>query len=182
VSNVKIVMENDARGDLVDVHYYHRFCAPHDAQDYPAPDAMDYLVYCKHCGEWIDAIPLTDDGAQELLRDKFFRAYVECALWSSHDWDDDCDALDANYRPEDIEAQSLAKMYADCADFWKANREDLQDIDSDDAGHNFWLTRNRHGAGFWDMGLGDIGQRLTDAAHVYGESDLYVSNGKVYVS
>jgi hypothetical protein len=64
-------------------------------------------------------------------------------------------------------------MYADCADFKKANRDDLETIDSEIAGINFWLTRNGHGAGFWDLGLGAIGQRLTDAAHVYGESDLY---------
>lgn len=28
--------------------------------------------------------------------------------------------------------------------------------------HDYWLTRNGHGAGFWDRGLGDAGQRLTD--------------------
>ena len=51
------------------------------------------------------------------------------------------------------------------------------------AGHDFWLTRNRHGAGFWDRGLGERGQRLTDAAHVYGESYLSIGDdGKVYVS
>lgn len=45
-------------------------------------------------------------------------------------------------------------------------------------GHDFYLTRNRHGAGFWDRYSGDspearAGDRLTSAAHVYGESELY---------
>jgi hypothetical protein len=50
-------------------------------------------------------------------------------------------------------------------------------------GHDFWLTRNRHGAGFWDRGLGDLGDKLTAAAHTYGESNLYVGDdGQVYVA
>src|SRR5215213_9921810 len=49
------------------------------------------------------------------------------------------------------------------------------------AGHDFWLTRNRHGAGFWDRGLGDLSNRLSDASKVYGEVDLYVGDdGQIY--
>ena len=44
------------------------------------------------------------------------------------------------------------------------------------------LTRNRHGAGFWDRGHGDKGKRLTDAAHAYGSSDAYLGDdGLLYV-
>jgi hypothetical protein len=28
------------------------------------------------------------------------------------------------------------------------------------AGIDFWLTRNRHGAGYWDRGLGITGDKL----------------------
>ncbi len=35
---------------------------------------------------------------------------------------------------------------------------------------DFWLTRNRHGAGFWDGDYPDgIGERLSDIAHGFGE-------------
>jgi hypothetical protein len=34
-------------------------------------------------------------------------------------------------------------------------------------GHDLILTANRHGAGFWDRGLGATGKTLTDAAHFY---------------
>lgn len=37
------------------------------------------------------------------------------------------------------------------------------------AAHDFILTRNGHGAGFWDRGYGDAGRRLTDAVKTYGE-------------
>ena len=42
------------------------------------------------------------------------------------------------------------------------------------------LTRNGHGAGFWDRGLGALGERLTRAAKSHGSVDLYVNDdGKV---
>lgn len=41
---------------------------------------------------------------------------------------------------------------------------------------DFWLTRNGHGAGFWDRGAGSVGKRLTDAAKSYGER--YVFDGR----
>lgn len=48
----------------------------------------------------------------------------------------------------------------------------------DRAGHDFWLTRNGHGAGFWDRGMGKLGDRLADAARAYGSVDLYVGDDK----
>jgi hypothetical protein len=50
-------------------------------------------------------------------------------------------------------------------------------------GHDFWLTRNGHGAGFWDRGIGDYGDALTEHAHSFGASDVYVGDdGRLYVS
>ena len=49
-------------------------------------------------------------------------------------------------------------------------------------GHDFWLTRNGHGAGFWDRSdclPEDAGERLTDAAEKYGEVDLTVDDGVI---
>lgn len=43
------------------------------------------------------------------------------------------------------------------------------DVGATQAGHDFILTANHHGAGFWDRGLGDAGDTLTEAAHPYGE-------------
>jgi len=41
-------------------------------------------------------------------------------------------------------------------------------------GHDLWLTRNGHGTGFWDRGLGDLGDRLSNAARTLGEADSWV--------
>ena len=97
-------------------------------------------------------------------------AYIECAFWCS------TDSLDARgYGLDDIAAATLQDMVDDCDAFTSANALDLSRAGDDvQNGHDFWVTRNRHGTGFWDRGYGDVGKRLTDAAHVYGESNLYV--------
>ncbi len=39
------------------------------------------------------------------------------------------------------------------------------------AGHDLWLTRRGHGCGFWDRGLGALGDRLTAYAEGMGDPD-----------
>ena len=102
----------------------------------------------------------------------FLKAYVECALWSSND--DNGNPLDDWATINDLAPETLAIMTADCADFQESFADLLEDIDNEQAGHDFWLTRNGHGAGFWDRGLGDIGDQLTEMAKPYGEVNLYV--------
>jgi hypothetical protein len=103
--------------------------------------------------------------------DKFVSAYLECALGSSTDLDGR--PLDDDFDIDDLAAETIAEAVTECRDFRDANADDLAEA-GDDAqnGHDFWLTRNRHGAGFWDRGYGNVGKRLTDAAHVYGSVDL----------
>lgn len=103
--------------------------------------------------------------------------YVECALWSSLDEDDNpLDGIDA-----DLTDETRESMASDCQDFWASNYADLRTMDAGQAGHDFWLTRNGHGAGFWDRGLGQQGERLTRAAKIYGGVDLYVGDdGLIY--
>jgi hypothetical protein len=79
---------------------------------------------------------------------------------------------------------TLAEMRSDVLDFADANATDVFALDPGAVGHDFWLTRNRHGAGFWDGDYpADLGRRLTDSAHAWGEVDLYVGDdGWVYHS
>lgn len=39
------------------------------------------------------------------------------------------------------------------------------------AGHDFYLTRAGHGTGFWDRGLDELGDRLSEAAKCAGSVD-----------
>lgn len=146
--------------------------------------------------------------------DQFTTAYIECALWASTgEWCEECgdlrstadeqcgcggrwfeEQLNQDHTMSDIDAASLESMIADCAGFQEANAELLSAWYSEcgesmeRAGHDFWLTRNRLGAGYWDRWnevtpQGKIGRQLTDAAHAYGTCDLYVGDdGRVYAS
>jgi hypothetical protein len=128
--------------------------------------------------------------------DKFTQAYIECALWSSTAYGSEDEKADieengeghfdasferCNFDVSDISEKTLKAIAADCQDFQDTNAELLwqyyeQGYGEDNAGHDFWLTRNGHGAGFWDRGLGDIGRQLTDMANPYGEFNLYVGD------
>lgn len=111
---------------------------------------------------------------------EFTDAYIECAGWCDQE-----ELKDAEFAPETLES-----MRADCAAFYIAN-EAL--IGPDEykgggyssvamAGHDFWLTRNGHGAGFWDGDWVEPSAAiLTDAAHAFGQRDQYLGDdGFIY--
>ena len=110
------------------------------------------------------------------------RHYLICALWSTTDNSDEQggDPFDDNYDLEDIAEESIDQAEKDCQAFKQANAADLADWDDEQAGHDFWLTRNHHGAGFWDRGKGEVGRRLTAAVHRYSELTLTLNNGRIY--
>lgn len=118
--------------------------------------------------------------------DSLLTGYIACALWSS--LDDDGDALDAKYDQSDIAPETIERMRADCFIFADSGLYETysQKTDSPDpdeyAGHNLWLTRNGHGAGFWDGRYEEpAGRILTDRAKAMGEYSLYVGDdGKIY--
>jgi hypothetical protein len=121
------------------------------------------------------------DGVPDI--DDFTRGYVEAALWSSTDAVEE--PLDKTYDLSDIADETWHKILKDTAKFQRANAKDLSPFDSARAGHDFWLTRNGHGAGFWD---GDYPEpqatRLTKASEAFKGVDLYVGNDgkKLYLS
>lgn len=106
------------------------------------------------------------------LLDDFEEAYFETALWSTTDFDGV--PLDNCFEVEDLQ-QRMPKWFKeqlkDIKDFREANAALLKQA-GDDAqnGHDFWLTREGHGAGFWDRGYGAVGDKLTAAAHGYGNA------------
>jgi len=118
-------------------------------------------------------------------------AYMQCALWSSTG--DDGEPLDGLYETWEISDEAQASMIEDCESL--LDSVEYAEIDwrsgwtAEQFGHDFWLTRNGHGAGFWDRYYGDtdprtlIGDQLTRLSKPYGESDLYVGDdGKLYVT
>ncbi len=118
---------------------------------------------------------------------EFTRSYIEAALWSSTDNTNEQggEPLDYNYSSRDFSPELAARIQLDCKSFYDANEETWREVSSDShAGHDFWLTRNGHGSGFWDREYpSSISRALTGAAHAFGEFDIYVGDdGKLYGS
>ena len=117
---------------------------------------------------------------------QFVRGYLIASLWASND--EMGEPLDDTYSIADFSPETLRFMKQDCESFFKSNKGDIELYCAqvktnpnegtllDYAGHDFWLTRNRHGCGFWDReGIEEeLGRRLTAATRVYPEIHLYV--------
>lgn len=98
-------------------------------------------------------------------------SYIETALWSSLDHDGN--EMDSQYSINDLDDAFLKQCQAEMEEFLDKARHLFTDeeLESSPIEHDFWLTRNRHGAGFWD---GDYknGNALTEVAIRFGEVDL----------
>ena len=120
----------------------------------------------------------------------FIASYIGTALWSSYDGRGD--PLDLRYDISDLAPATRARMVADCHAFYDANHRHVHclgaplasdfegpvhDREAAMAGHDFWLTRCGHGAGFWD---GDWplphATVLDGAARAFGNIDLHVGD------
>ena len=92
-----------------------------------------------------------------------------------------------SFTREDIDPNSLIQAYLDIKKFIMtagsiAISETLEENDKFQLGMDFWLTRNRHGAGFFDRNY-DNEQQLTIAAQNLKEVDLYIGDdNKLYFS
>jgi hypothetical protein len=112
---------------------------------------------------------------------------ITALLWSTPDYDENGNAsenLDANYDQDTIDPEEVAEIRNYVAEFVAGNAADLDATGATDEqiGHDFTLTANGHGAGFWDRGYDKaVGDRLTDSAESYGEVNAWAENGQVHV-
>ncbi len=127
--------------------------------------------------------------------DKFTIAYIECMLWLTNDEStpEGGDPLDENYGIDDIDDDNLRDIIVDCNAFQRMHAGDIlsenysNDLPSSTdayAGYVFWLTRNSHGAGFWDRGWEEgAGKRMDETSKRMGEVCVCVGeSGKIYYS
>ncbi|WP_027684313.1 hypothetical protein [Rhizobium leguminosarum] len=115
--------------------------------------------------------------ANKTAHERFLHAYIETALWSSTG--DDGEPLDSV--DHQLAEETVVQMEKDCLAFWCANAEHIED-EPRKAGHDFWLTRCGHGAGFWDGDWPEPDASILDsAAKAFGNVDLYVGDdGQIY--
>ncbi len=120
--------------------------------------------------------------------DEFTHAYIEAALFteSAESPPSGGQPLDKNYGESDITDESLAVIDAQCEKFQQlygdvidaATCRQGQYSNREMAGHDFWMTRNGHGVGFWDGDWSpqDLADQLDEGAKKFGEAHLDVGD------
>lgn len=109
----------------------------------------------------------------------FISAYIECLLWAETDAHGE--PLDAHYNIYSLSAESHSRIMRDCHCFLlvaSTSGIDLSGLEAQ-TGHDFWLTRNSHGSGFWDRPeiYGEENARiLSIMSHCFGNCDPYISD------
>lgn len=119
----------------------------------------------------------------------FTRGYITALLWSSMDTDP-VTGEDVHLDDYVLSAESERACEAQCRRFFDANLTNLlryvehkefdpsQGTAWDYAGHDFALTRNGHGAGFWDRSEvpEDVRDALTKACEEAGPFEVYLGD------
>ncbi len=112
--------------------------------------------------------------------DDFTRGYVEAMFFTSTGTGDDEDLEHASFA--ELSQETLRLIICICTRFQITFRDDLDEAldtgringyDEQAAGRDLWYTSNGHGVGYWDRGLGEIGDTLTKHAHTVLSRDLY---------
>ena len=123
------------------------------------------------------------------MADAMKLAYIDAMLWSSTcDESDDCEYLDGKYCHSDLAPETVERIDSDLLVFAAkfdalCEQFDYSDICEEQAGIDFWLTRNGHGAGFWDRTEhpAELMTALTDLAESFGTLDPCIGDdGKLY--
>lgn len=119
----------------------------------------------------------------------FVASYLETAIWAE---------LSGTQQNLPVTKQAKQAATEDCktfadkvfAEFTVNEAEGILNQSGNDlshlAAHDLWLTRNGHGAGFWDKDIYndlavDACTRLTNIAKSMGTSHIYANKGRIYI-
>jgi len=116
-------------------------------------------------------LKLTGNGHR---RDQMIMGYVECMFFTDDGLSSD--GFEANQSIPHFDQETINKIVEDVLKFLEKADELISSsaMGYPQAGHDFWLTRNGHGAGFWDRGLGEVGDKLTEMCKEFGEIAFYL--------
>lgn len=113
--------------------------------------------------------------------DQITQGYLECALWADLPEEE----FEGTIYDCSLESQLKAnkEVLAFCQKLQSENLWDelLGVSDLVQIGHDFWLTRNGHGTGFWDRGYGELGEKVSQIAREFGERHVYIQDGNVEI-
>lgn len=140
---------------------------------------LEYKVTNKdHIGALVARHVHSDDWEIANL-DFLVNAYIGTGLWAT--CDDSDEPLDQKYDVEDVDDSAKVKIKTDIENFLITASSLLVDLQGGQIMHDFFLTRTSHGAGFWDRGLGETGEELTELCKKYSELSFVVGDDqKIY--
>jgi hypothetical protein len=133
--------------------------------------------YVRHLRE--DANLREDVNLGELNIDEILNSYLETALWAEESDENDLQDKTINDFNEESVANSKIEIYNFIKKAQQEAPDELNTYDSNTLGHNLWLSRNGHGAGFFD----DNNDKLQNLARSMKPVDIYLGDdGKIYIS
>lgn len=167
-----------------------------DEQDSECPFADHNADHGSEASQIYVVITFEITSEWETARDEFCSAHREACLWANTSAyvaenlmpeGDDRDEMIASDeaengsidRPEglsddDLDDTAREHLDSDALAFFASEASDLMLAHVvygepwSQLGHDFALTRAGHGAGFWDRGTGEVGDRLSKASKTYG--------------
>ena len=99
----------------------------------------------------------------------FIMGYMKCGVWAEELESANCQLSD----------ETRNRMWDDCLKFLEKAQDLIPNNQWEQAGHDFWLTRNGHGTGFWDRPEiygEENAKKLTEISESFGNFDLIVDD------
>lgn len=145
-----------------------------------------FMKYFKHLSEKKNSTTrlirksLTE---KSIYTTKMLNQYLGTALWASTD--DEGEPLDNNFSINDFSRSSVKEAEKDIKEFLSIADKKLGDDwdrewDEETIGHCLWLSRNGHGAGFFDESL-PFADELQDIARKMGEKYVFEIAGDLEI-
>lgn len=115
--------------------------------------------------------------------DEFTREFLEAAWFTDEDRlkeEAEQNGLDPEEHDFEWSQEALERAKVDCEKFQAENAEAIET--GNNAGHDFWYTRNGHGVGFWDGDWEEpYATQLDNASKAFGEVWTYLGDdGLIY--
>jgi hypothetical protein len=121
------------------------------------------------------------------MLDDFLQAYLECAVFCSLNEKNGGQPLDKTHSWKDVSNESYVQATRDCKAFldkassWIVDKNfkyvTKEHTTVAQAGHDFWMTRDGQGCGFWDGDWREPAATILDnLAKSFNEIELYVGD------
>jgi hypothetical protein len=118
----------------------------------------------------------------------FVRGYIEAMFFTDTGTGDDAENNLEHANVHELSASAWERITRDCENFqsyakaWLIHAYEADDYSEEQAGRDFWYTRNGHGVGFWDRPQlehtawhrkDSLGNALSEMCERYGDATLY---------